>query len=76
MKLPVLSSAMLLLAACIPDASAPEPAHRSIEEVADEIVAATLERYPTMGTYYAIEGARHDRLYDNSLDALAKWEAR
>lgn len=67
---------MLLLAACIPDASAPEPAHRSIEEVADEIVAATLERYPTMGTYYAIEGARHDRLYDNSLDALAKWEAR
>jgi len=35
-----------------------------------------MERYPTMGTYYDIEGARHDRLYDNSLDALANWETR
>ncbi len=71
-----MSSAMLLLAACGPDASKPERTKRSIEEVADEYLAATLERNPTMGTYYAIEGARHDRLYDNSLDALAEWEAR
>ncbi len=67
---------MLLLAACNPNESMLEPAHRSIEEVADEFLAATLERTPTMGTYYAIEGARHDRLYDNSLDALAEWESR
>jgi len=67
---------MLLLAACSPDEPTSEPTHRSIEEVADEFLAATLERNPSMGTYYAIEGARHDQLHDNSLDALAEWEAR
>ena len=71
-----MSSAMLLLAACGSDEPTSEPAHRSIEEVADEFLAATLERNPTMGTYYAIEGARHDQLQDNSLDALTEWQAR
>ena len=45
-----------------------EPEISKIEALADEFLAATLERNPTLGTYYAIEGARHDRLYDNSLD--------
>ena len=49
---------------------------RSIEAVADEYLAAVLERYPEMGTAYSIPGASHDRLYDNSLSALAAWEAR
>jgi len=49
---------------------------RSIEVAADEYLAAVLERYPEMGTTYSIPGARHDRLYDNSLSALAAWEAR
>ena len=71
-----MSSAMLLLAACSPDEPTSGPAHRSIEEVADEFLAATLERNPTMGTYYAIEGARHDQLHDNSPDALAEWQTR
>ena len=75
-KLTFLCSAILFISACSPEATDPEPAHRSIEEVADEFLAATLERNPTMGTYYAIEGARHDQLPDNSLDALAEWEAR
>lgn len=75
-RLSIVSSATLLLLACNPNKATQETADRSIEEVADEYLAATLERNPTMGTYYAIEGARHDRLYDNSLDALAKWEAR
>ncbi len=74
--LSMLFSAMLLVVACSPDESAPEQTHRSIEEIADEFLAATLERNPTLGTYYAIEGARHDKLYDNSLDALAEWQAR
>ena len=35
-----------------------------------------LERYPEVATSYSIEGARHDRLFDNSLDALAEWQKR
>jgi uncharacterized protein (DUF885 family) len=76
LRLSILSSAMLLLTACSSDEPTSEPTHRSIEEIADEFLAATLERNPTMGTYYAIEGARHDQLHDNSLDALAEWQTR
>lgn len=53
--------------------AAPE---RSIEEVADEYLAAMFERFPTIGTSLSIPGARHDKLYDNSLAALAAWEER
>jgi uncharacterized protein (DUF885 family) len=35
-----------------------------------------MERFPAMGTQLGIEGARHDRLYDNSLEALADWQQR
>jgi len=47
-----------------------------IEALADEYLAALLERNPTMATRYGIPGYRHDRLFDNSLDALARWQAR
>ena len=53
-----------------------EAAHRSIETIADEALAAMLERYPAMATQYSIEGARHDHLFDNSPDALAQWQVR
>lgn len=53
-----------------------EAAHRSIETIADEVLAAMLERYPSMATQYSIEGARHDHLFDNSRDALAEWQVR
>ena len=66
----------MIITGCSQDAAEPEPEISAIEALADEILAATMERYPTMGTYYDIEGARHDRLYDNSLDALANWETR
>lgn len=62
------------IAACSDDVAAPEKSR--IEALADEVLEATLERYPAMGTYFSIEGARHDRLFDNSLDALARWETR
>lgn len=73
--------AVLLLGACDSKAPVAEetpalPAARSIETIADEILAAMLQRYPTMATNYSIAGARHDRLFDNSLEALAEWEAR
>ena len=53
-----------------------EPATRSIEAIADEYVAAMLERNPTLATYYDLPDSRHDRLYDNSIAALAAWQAQ
>jgi len=49
---------------------------RSIETIADEFLAAYLERYPAMGTNYSLPGARHDGLFDNSLSALETWRGR
>ena len=72
--------ATLLFAACesktpATQEQAEESAQRSIETIADEALAAMMQRYPSMATRYSIEGARHDRLYDNSLEAMAAWEA-
>jgi len=69
-------AATLLLANCSNESPEAEPEASRIEQLADEVLAATMERYPAMGTYYSIEGARHDRLYDNSLDAVGEWEAQ
>jgi uncharacterized protein (DUF885 family) len=55
---------------------AAEPEISAIEALADEYLAAVMDRYPTMGTYFSIEGAQHDRLFDNSLEAQSAWEAR
>ncbi|MDH3338987.1 MAG: DUF885 domain-containing protein [Gammaproteobacteria bacterium] len=71
-----LAVALILTSCSSGDAPQPEPETSRIEALADEYLAATLERYPEMGTYFGIEGARHDRLFDNSLDALAEWEAQ
>ena len=50
--------------------------NRTIEDIADEILDATLLRYPSMPTFYSIENHRHDQLFDNSLDALKQWQIR
>ncbi len=70
-----------LAAACTrsspePEVPAENTAPRSIEAIADEVLEAMFERYPTMATSYSIPGARHDRLFDNSLEAQAEWQAR
>lgn len=49
---------------------------RSIEMIADEFLAGFLERYPDIGTSYSLPGARHDRLFDNSPEALKAWQTR
>jgi len=67
---------VLVVAGCSSEAPETEPGFSRIEALADDILAATMERYPSMGTYYSIEGARHDRLFDNSLDALAEFQAQ
>jgi uncharacterized protein (DUF885 family) len=48
---------------------------QAIRKLADDYLAAMLERYPETITYYGLEGA-HDRLTDNSPEAVAAWEAQ
>lgn len=72
---------LFLIAACesetqLVEEQAAESAERSIETIADEVLAAMLERNPAMATSFSIKGARHDRLFDNSLPALDEWQAR
>jgi len=67
---------ILVATACSSEAPEPETEVSRIEALADEVLAAAMERYPSMGTSYSIEGARHDRLFDNSLEALAEWQAK
>jgi uncharacterized protein (DUF885 family) len=47
-----------------------------VKQLADDYVAAYLERNPDQYTYFGIPGSRHDRLLDNSLAALRAWEAK
>lgn len=75
--------AVLAIAGCSGETATPatQPAgptasHRAIEAIADEYLAALQEYYPEMGTYYSLPGARHDRLNDNSLEALSAWQDR
>jgi uncharacterized protein (DUF885 family) len=51
-------------------------APRDVEAIADEYLSALLEHQPELGTQYSLPGARHDRLTDNSPQALAAWQAR
>ena len=78
----------LLLTACSDQSNSPSPSRsessptgtqptlRSVETIADEYLAAYLERYPETGTNYSLPGVRHDRLYDNSLEALKIWQGK
>jgi uncharacterized protein (DUF885 family) len=66
----------LALSACGQEPDVTAPAQRSIEAIADDYLEAMLRRYPTMGTYYAIPGARHDNLFDNSLAAGDAWDRK
>ena len=72
---------LVLLSACelsnIDDSrSNAEYSHRTIEEIADEVLAATMDRHPSMRTFYSIENSRHDRLFDNSLNGLTTWQVK
>ena len=56
--------------------SEPTPPPSAIEQLADEYLDGLMESDALMGTYYSIEGARHDRLPDNSLAGIAAWQAK
>ncbi len=57
-----------------PDSAPPQT--RGIEAIADEYLAAMLERFPTMPTMLGLPDMRHDRLFDNSPAARKAWQAR
>jgi uncharacterized protein (DUF885 family) len=69
----VLLVSLLLLSACV---RAPEEATGALGHLADEYMEAYFARYPEPVTYFGIPDRRHDRLTDNSLAALAGWQAR
>ena len=75
-KLFLLALSCFIAVSCGKVAQEPQAVVRSIEVVADEYLAAMLERFPETATYYSLPGARHDGLFDNSLDAQAAWWAR
>lgn len=72
----LLALSCFIAVSCGKVAQEPQAAIRSIEIVADEYLEAMLERFPEMATYYSLPGARHDDLFDNSLDAQADWQVR
>jgi uncharacterized protein (DUF885 family) len=47
-----------------------------VNALADEYMAAFLQRNPEAATQYGIPGVRNDRLFDNSAAAQRTWEAR
>src|SRR5438876_5150449 len=81
---PALSGLVLtvaLLAACRrpaeqPQDTTPQPADATVRSLADRYLAAYFERNPDQLTYFGVPNRHHDRLPDNSLDALKAWEAK
>ena len=71
---------IVLLAAALPGMGQSTHAQAapsdSVEALADEIVVATMERYPQWATFLGYQGARHDQLFDNSLAALKAWQIK
>ncbi len=47
-----------------------------VKALADSYLAGYFERYPDQVTYFGVTGRHHDRLPDDSLEALKAWEAR
>ena len=54
----------------------PPPADDRARELADRYLNGWLDRYPDEATVYGVAGRHHDRLPENSLDALKAWEAK
>ena len=57
-------------------ATSREPADARVRQLADTYLDAYFTQFPENVTYYGVSGKRHDRLQDNSLAALEKWQAQ
>src|SRR5919109_3297683 len=80
-----LSCAMLCAGAlaCGRDMAAPAsstgtatPPDARVRALADAYLAGFFDRNPDAVTLFGVPGGHHDRLPDNSLDALAAWRAK
>ena len=75
---------LILLTLCIAlagchsnDRPAPEPdADAQARKLADDYLEAYFARNPDQITLYGVPGRKHDKLPDNSLDALKAWQTR
>lgn len=71
---------LVLIAACStptgPPIAAPAPGDDGARALADAYLDGYFERNPELATYYGVRGRRHDRLSDNSLDAVKAWESK
>src|SRR5262245_60625331 len=85
--MPRLLAIILLLApvvACGRTSSEPSPTANAVDAAADTRVRALADAYldgyfnqfPEQATYFGVPGKRHDRLTDNSLAALERWQAQ
>ena len=78
-RLPI-ALACVFLTACgqppAPPAAKPEPSDARVKAQADAFLDAWFNRNPDQATYYGVPGRHHDKLPDNSLDALKGWEAK
>jgi uncharacterized protein (DUF885 family) len=70
----VLVSAVLCAQAAL--AATVEEAAARTRKLADEVFAAGVERFPEQATSNGMTDAPHGRITDNSLEALARWQAR
>ena len=73
LRCPGLLPCLLIVGGAVPHAAAQES---PIVAVATEYVAALFERTPELPSRRGVPGARHDRLTDNSLAALERWQRR
>src|SRR5829696_8948663 len=48
---------------------------RQVTALADEVMQTALTRSPELATFLGLPGMRHDRVSDNSLEALHRYEA-
>src|SRR5262249_49244583 len=77
---PIRFAASLVCLTLISACSRPSTTQSSADELArkltDSYLSGYFDRYPEQGTVYGVPGRHHDRLRDNSLQALAAWEAK
>jgi uncharacterized protein (DUF885 family) len=72
-------AAVIVSVACsrnAPQPPAKQPADGRVKTAADAFLAGYFERNPDQVTVFGVPGGHHDKLPDNSFDALKAWQAR